>query len=385
MIIALLTLLYWSWFEPSHAIDRTMALLIVACPCALAMATPLAIAVALAQAARHRILIKGGDVLQRLSGTGTVWLDKTGTLTRGQMQMIDWYGDEKVQPIVAAIQSQSAHPIAIAMARDLSNLSAREAAFQSQIASVEQTSLGGIQAVYAGKIVQIGHRHFVENARAHGLDRFAEQVSRWLADGVTPVYVAVDRDVVAVAGVCDPLRADVQQSLDEIRRMGWSVGILSGDHRQIVAQVAKQLTIPANLANGELMPEDKVRLVQRGCENQTVVMIGDGVNDSAALAAASVGIAVRGGAETSLAAAPVYFAQEGLRDMVRLIRLARTTMRTIRWNFAASLSYNVLAVGLAATGHISPLLAAVLMPISSLSVVCISLMLPRDWSIDIPG
>jgi Cu2+-exporting ATPase len=162
--------------------------------------------------------------------------------------------------------------------------------------------------------------------------------------------------------------------------MGWKVGILSGDHSEIVQAVAARLGIAAELARGELLPENKVQVVQGHADAEPVVMIGDGVNDSAALAAASVGIAVRGGAEASLSAASVYLAREGLSDFIALVRLARTTMNTIRWNFAASLGYNALAVGLAATGLIHPLLAAILMPVSSLTVVSISLMLPRDWS-----
>jgi Cu2+-exporting ATPase len=265
------------------------------------------------------------------------------------------------------------------MARDLApSLKGRSGSALSWQA--RQTDLGGIRANSSLGTVFIGSRRFMRSADVRGLEQFARPVEALVAQGVTPVYVSLDGDLVAVAGVGDALRDDVEWSLREIQRMGWKVGILSGDHSEIVQAVAARLGIAAELARGELLPENKVQVVQGHADAEPVVMIGDGVNDSAALAAASVGIAVRGGAEASLSAASVYLAREGLSDFIALVRLARTTMNTIRWNFAASLGYNALAVGLAATGLIHPLLAAILMPVSSLTVVSISLMLPRDWS-----
>jgi Cu2+-exporting ATPase len=322
-------------------------------------------------------LIKGGDVLQRLSGVGHIWLDKTGTLTRGQMQLVDWFGDPTVLPAVAAIQSQSAHPIAVAMARDIPRRISARVEQQLSLGRVEQLD-GGIQAQESGRNILIGNRRFVEQRGAAIPAALDRAVSRCLAQGVSPAYVAVDESVVAVAAVGDPLRDDAKPSLDALRSLGWTVGILSGDHSAIVERVAGQLDIPREWVHAELLPEEKVTRVRHESHVSTV-MVGDGVNDSGALAAASVGVAVRGGAEASLAAAPVYLSRDGLQDLVRLIRLSRATMRTIRWNFAASLGYNALAISLAAAGQITPLLAAVLMPLSSLTVVAISLIAPRGW------
>lgn len=397
--IAVLTLVYWLRVEPDKAVDRTVALLIVACPCALAMATPLAIAVALARAARHKILIKGGDVLQWLSGTGLIWLDKTGTLTSGQMRLTHWFGDRSAQEAVAAIEALSAHPIAVALSRDLTcgaperpdmvTLRSTELEPSQSLCglSAEQSERGGIQAVRNRIEWHIGNRRFVAAARVHGIERFASDEAELLSAGITPVFIAADREMVALAGVGDPIRDDARWSIDQLRSLGWKVGILSGDHRDVVNRVARELAIPPELVRSELLPDEKLAIVEaipsahprERSSRPTVVMIGDGVNDSAALAAAEVGIAVRRGAEASLAAAPVYLAQEGLRGLIQLVRLSRATMRTIRWNAVASLGYNVLAIGLAASGHIGPLLAAILMPLSSLTVVSISLLMPRDW------
>lgn len=175
-------------------------------------------------------------------------------------------------------------------------------------------------------------------------------------------------------GVGDPLRTDARAVVERLRARGWRVGILSGDHPEIVARVGAALGLPSARCRGGLSPRDKVDAVLRRCSrDETVVMVGDGVNDSAALAAASVGIAARDGAEASLQAAPVYLGRPGLAGVLELMDRSRATMRVIRRNFAVSLAYNAVAVGLAAAGLVSPLVAALLMPLSSLTVVGLSL------------
>ena len=167
------------------------------------------------------------------------------------------------------------------------------------------------------------------------------------------------------------MRRTLSKRCDE--RVG-DVGILSGDHPDIVSQVGKRLGVSAAQTLGGQSPERKVAMVRRSMEKHgTVVMVGDGVNDSAALAAASVGIAVHGGAEASLAAAPVYLAENGLKPILRLLQISKSTCRTIKINLGVSVGYNLLGATLAVTGWINPLVAAVIMPISSLTVVALSL------------
>ena len=190
-----------------------------------------------------------------------------------------------------------------------------------------------------------------------------------ISDGHTPVLVAVDDRVVAVVGVGDPIRPDAAEAVAALRRMGHHVQLLSGDHPAVVARVAARAGIPESDARGAATPEEKVAYVQQLASSGHVVMVGDGVNDTAALAAASVGIAVHGGAEASLAAADIYLSRAGLWPIVELMDAARATVGTIRRCFAASLVYNLVASTLAMTGLIGPLTAAVLMPLSSLTVV----------------
>jgi Cu2+-exporting ATPase len=361
--VASVTFIAWMFADASRAVDNTVALLVVACPCALAMATPLAISVALGRAARRRILIKGGDVLQRLSTPGTIWLDKTGTLTEGKVRVVEWFGDASVQPDVAALEQASIHPVALA----LQTLAPTTAA-----AREIRHGHGGIEGVVDGRSLAIGNERYVRQ-RARLASSMREAGQRLASRALSPVFVAVDGEVVATAGVGDPLREDAAAAVAELRARGFAVGILSGDHPDIVAAIGRELGVPTHMCHGGLDPEAKVTHVR--ATKGPVVMVGDGVNDSAALAAASVGIATRDGAEASLEAAPVYLGRPGLRPLLELLDGSRATMAAIRRNFEASLLYNAFSVGLAAAGVLNPLIAAVLMPLSSLTVIGLSLSL----------
>ena len=362
IVLAALTFAGWLFVEPGAAVDRAVSLLVVACPCALALATPLALSVALSRAARRKILIKGGDVLQRLSTPGTIWLDKTGTVTEGRTTVAQWAGDESVQAAVAALERESSHPVALAL-QSLDDT-------PLPVANVVHTTGAGIEGTVDGHRMRIGTEEFVAAVLPHAL-RVARE--RALEAGLSPVFVARDGQIVAVAGIGDPLRPEAVDAVRGLQARGWVVGMLSGDHPAVVTAVGQRLGIPAERCRGGLDPEEKVASIQATVG--PVVMVGDGVNDSAALAAASVGIATRNGAEASLEAAPVYLGRPGVGALVELLDGSRATMATIRRNFGASIFYNAFAVGLATAGLISPLVAAILMPISSLTVVSLSLAL----------
>ena len=178
-------------------------------------------------------------------------------------------------------------------------------------------------------------------------------------------------------GVSDPVRDEAKQVIIQLRDSGWKVAMLSGDHASIVHEVANRLGIEADFAWGDQSPEQKLAAIQQAKRGgQVVAMVGDGVNDAAALAAADVGVALRGGANASLAAAPILIGNSRLEGIVTLTQTAKRTARSIRQNFAVSISYNVIAAVLAMTGIISPLIAAILMPISSLTVLTMTLATP---------
>jgi Cu2+-exporting ATPase len=363
LALAAITLGVWLKLDPEHAVGHAVALLIVSCPCALGLATPLAVSAAIGHAARKKILIKGGDALENLAHPGRMLLDKTGTLTEGRLGVVRWWGDEGVKPMVAAIERHSAHPVARALSSGLTEGEVPEAR------EVQEITGAGISGLCDGHhIVVASTSHlmrefggFHEEAKV-AADSFADE-------GLSPVAVAVDEQVVAVAGIGDPLRHDSAESVAAIRDHGWRVEILSGDHPAVVRSIADKVGIDPAAARGGATPEDKLDAVREAATDTTVSMVGDGVNDAAALAAATVGIGVHGGAEAALAAADVYLGRPGLEPVVDLLRGSRRTLGVIRRNLVFSLTYNVVAVSFAITGHMSPLLAAILMPLSSMTVV----------------
>jgi Cu2+-exporting ATPase len=393
IVLAVMTFAIWMFIDPSVATDRAVALLIVACPCALALATPLAISVALGRMAKRGIMVKAGDVIQALDRPGMIWLDKTGTLTEGEMRVVDWAGDRDWISRVAVVESKFSHPISQAMVEFArvsqrpgkppvaSGTVPRETESPNGLPSdrIEKTLMlsGGVSATVDGIEILIGNRGLLESSGVKLSDQWLALESRSLDRQLSPCWIVANNEVVGLASLGDRIREDASEVVVNLQAGGWSVGILSGDHPAVVDEVARQLKIES--VRGGATPEEKLSVIREsGKRFATTVMVGDGVNDSAALAAATVGIAVHNGAEASLAAAPVYLGNSGLAPIEHLLSASQSTCRTIRRNFAASLAYNVLGAGLAMMGLIHPLVAAILMPISSLTVIAISLRAGRN-------
>jgi P-type Cu2+ transporter len=367
LVVAALTFLLWLELDARHAVDHVVALLVVTCPCALGMATPLAVSVALRRAAKAGILFKSGEAVEALARPGVIVFDKTGTLTLGKPELVAWMGDTGYQAPLRALESLSTHPLALAIQR----------AFPQNdldVAEVSELPQGGISGNVAGHALLAGSAALVAS-RIGGLPAWAEQlVSEHARNGNTPVLIVADGTVRAVAAFGDQLRPEARQSLEELHRLGFELHILSGDHRAVVNRVADQLGIPRRLALGEQTPEAKLENVASLREaGQNVIMVGDGVNDAAAMAAARVGIAVHGGAETCLRAADVFTTRDGLQVLVAAATGARRTLEAIRRGIGISLAYNLIGIGLAVLGILTPLWAAILMPLSSISVVSLAL------------
>jgi Cu2+-exporting ATPase len=374
-LAAAATFAYWSRTSLNLAIDHTVALLIVTCPCVLGLATPLTIAIAIGRLARADILVKSGAALERLSRSGQILLDKTGTITQGQLSLVAWVGDESIRGTVAAIERLSTHPIARALAQ-LEDTQTLEA-----LTDVVERNNGGISARVAGRGIRIGSPAFIA-AQALIPAELQQACHTYEAQSLTVILIDVDGGCVALAALGDAVRDDSRAAISSLCNMGWNPAILSGDAAPVVRSVATLVGIPQDRAAGQVSPEDKLQAVSRAqaaADGGVTVMIGDGVNDAAALAAADVGIAVHGGAETSLAAADVYVARPGLTPLVQLFTTSRRAMRIIRRNLLISLSYNLLAGGLAAAGIMTPLIAAIIMPVSSATVLALAV-----WSITSP-
>lgn len=358
LVLAAVTAGIWWDTSAYFAIDSAIALLVVTCPCALAIATPLAFTVAVGRAAGRGILVKGAHALETLTGRGTIFLDKTGTLTEGRMVLEAYDGPDALRGAILALERHSRHPVAAAFAEAWADVEVLD------VEDYEETLGGGVRGRVQGRELMVGRPEWVL-AQISG----AADVHSPFDPRLTPVFIAVDGELVARAGFGDPLRATAPAMVQGLQRHGWRVRLLSGDAPRVVQSVAAALGIPAEDAEGGASPERKREAITAARAQGTVVMVGDGVNDAAAIAAATVGIAVRGGAEASMAAADVYLAKQGVGSLAELFTGARRTTSVIKRNMAVALGYNAISVAMAMMGILDPLFAAVLMPLGSVTVI----------------
>jgi Cu2+-exporting ATPase len=330
--------------------------------------------VALTRAARAGIFVKNPDAFERLRHVETVLLDKTGTLTEGRATVARWHGDASVFELARALEAESSH----AVARAFQASTARALQIVRTVHNVVEAPGQGIAGRVDTHDVRVGTRAFT-SAPDHTLSLgVVGAAGAMVADGLSPVFVSIDGQVAGVAGIGDAVRPDAAATLASLRARGIHVRILSGDHPAIVSELGARLGLAPEEAQGGLSPEAKrdivSGLVSRIDRTGTVVMVGDGVNDAAALALADVGVAVHGGTGASMMAADVVLTRDGVAPLLEVLDGARRLRGVIRRNITFSLFYNIAASSLAVAGLVSPLLAAVLMPISSLTVVLSSAM-----------
>jgi P-type Cu2+ transporter len=368
----------WYFLEgPATATMHTVALLTIACPCAIALAAPLVITIAIGRAARQQIWIRDGQCLERLAKPGLMWFDKTGTLTEGNMRVQLWDGSTKSMKFALAVESQLNHPIAKAICEyaqlHVSKISQPDSISTTtdEIRSIEGL---GVSAKVDGAGVLIGSEHLLTMHNIFVPTKWKSIHDRVLQDGMTPIWIAIDGKIEAIVSLSDSLRHDTIESLKALQLKGWRLGILSGDRKEVVDYWRRRIEgsgVAFEQAIGEASPEQKVDAIRLSLENEkaAVVFVGDGINDAAALAVADVGIAIRGGSEISLRAAPIYVASNRLRSIEQLVDASSSTLRTIQKCFGISLIYNSITISLAVVGLIHPLIAAIFMPISGLTVL----------------
>lgn len=381
LALAAVTALGWLFFAPEQVVPHVVALLVISCPCALGMATPLAMAIATGRAARAGIFIKSDEATQQLTSVDTVVLDKTGTLTEGRMTLVEYDGSEAAVDLAAALETHSNHPIASALvqARLVCNLDGQPAD-APHVASFESIAGSGLRGWVSEHDVAVGRPGWIREMTAPPASPFEEALHAYARKGYTPVAVAVDGQWAAVLAFGDRIRAESKTIIRGLQAQGKAVYLLSGDHAEVVRAVADSLGLEASHAFGSISPEEKQAFVARlREERRTVVMIGDGVNDAAALQMADVGIAVHGGSTPSLVAADVFLTRDGLQPFAEVMAGAKRVMQVVRRNLGLSLVYNVVGAGAAMLGLVTPFVAAVAMPISSLVVVASS-MLQRSFS-----
>ena len=371
MICATLTFFIWNGRDFEVALMAATSVLIITCPCALGMATPMAIAVASGLGAKYGILVKNGLVLETLSKVTHFVFDKTGTLTEGRMSVAQIHtaggaGQQDALRLAAAVERYSEHSIARAI---VAQAEAQQLDFRGCAATGFRATPGmGVAAVLDGKLLLLGSAAWMAQ-QGIALDAGLQAQAHELESGaMSCVHLAQDGVHLAIFALADKLREDAQQLVNELRAAGIAMTLLSGDRKLVAEAIARQLGGMEVIA--EVLPQDKDRVIQQLQHAGAIVaMVGDGVNDAPALIRADVGIALGSGTDVSVESADIVLMHNEL-DKVRLATLlSRRTLRTIKQNIGLSFIYNAIMVPLAMMAKVSPLVAAITMPISSLIVI----------------
>jgi heavy metal translocating P-type ATPase len=373
LAIALATFVGWMVFssvDATTALLHSIAVVLIACPCALGLATPAAITAGTGRAAELGILFKGGEVFERIRGADVVVLDKTGTVTQGAMTLVgvtaaDGEYPNEVLAIAASVEAGSDHPIAVAVIEG-----ARARSVSVPQSTGHAITVGaGASATIEGAMVRVG--------RPDGLPpALCAAVAEASAAGLTTVGVWRDGDPVGTISVSDSIRPDAVEAVSRMRSLGLEIELVSGDRQVIVDAIADEVGIARTVA--EATPEAKVEEVRRlQSEGRRVIVAGDGINDAPALAAATVGIAMGTGTDVALAAADVNLLGGSLASVADALAIARRSYRIIRQNLFWAFAYNVVMIPLAVLGILTPMWAAAAMALSSVTVVANALRLRR--------
>ncbi|WP_026452897.1 heavy metal translocating P-type ATPase [Saccharomonospora iraqiensis] len=375
--LALGTLAFWlvTGAPASAAFTAAVAVLIIACPCALGLATPTALLVGTGRGAQLGILIKGPEVLESTRRIDTVVLDKTGTVTTGRMELVDVHTADGEDPtgvlrLAGALENASEHPVAAAVARGAAERAGELPAVE-EFAAVEGL---GVEGVVDGTAVVVGRPALLERWSLELPPELAEVRAAAEEKGRTAIVVAVDGRVRAVLSVADTVKPGSAEAVARLRELGLSPVLLTGDNGAVARAVADEVGIDEVIA--EVLPADKVAVVERlRSEGRAVAMVGDGINDAPALAAADLGLSMGTGTDVAIEAADLTLVRGDLRVAADAIRLSRRTLGTIRGNLFWAFAYNVAALPLAAAGLLNPMIAGAAMALSSVFVVSNSLRL----------
>jgi Cu+-exporting ATPase len=388
VLVAAATFVVWAWFGPeprfAYALVNAIAVLIIACPCALGLATPMSIMVGTGRGATAGVLVRDAAALEVLESVDALVVDKTGTLTEGKPKVLsietDGISDVELLRLAAAVERGSEHPLAsavVAMAEHRTVAIPAAARFRS-------TTGKGVIAEVDGSAVAVGNATLMREVGADtaALEGKAITLRR---EGMTVVFVAIDRVARGLIGIADPIKPETNESLETLRHEGLEPIMVTGDNRATAEAVARAVRIDIGAVHAEVPPERKADIVERLQEQgRRVAMAGDGVNDAPALARADVGIAMGTGTDVAIESAAVTLVKGDLRGIVRARRLSRATMRNIRQNLFFAFVYNLAGVPIAAGVLypwfgllLSPTIASAAMTFSSVSVIANALRLRR--------
>jgi len=385
ILVAALTFAAWLFWGPSpafsYALITSVAVLIIACPCALGLATPMSIMVGVGKGAQHGVLIRDAEALEKMEKVDTLVVDKTGTLTEGRPKVVHiepatGFSAEDVLQKLASVERASEHPLAMAIVMD-----AQERKLDlSPVTDFDSPVGKGVIGTVAGQVVVSGSAKFLDE---HDIDSSAltEPAEGQRQKAATVIFVGVGGKLAGFVAIADPIKATTHQALLALKAAGVRLVMLTGDGKTTAEAVGRELGIDEVVA--EVFPEDKAEVVKRlRAEGRVVAMAGDGVNDAPALAAATVGIAMGTGTDVAMESAGITLLKGDLMGIVRARTLSHATMRNIRQNLFLSFAYNVAGIPLAAGVLypffgllLSPVVAAAAMALSSVSVIANSLRL----------
>jgi Cu+-exporting ATPase len=387
LLVAMIAFVMWAMFGPepryAYALINSVAVLIIACPCALGLATPMSIMVGVGRGASAGVLVKNAEVLEVMEKVDTLVVDKTGTLTEGKPRLVtveplNGRSETELLRLAGSLEQASEHPLAAAIARG-----SRERGIELvDVTDFNSVTGKGVEGRVAGHHVAVGNRRLIES-QGVAVDELAERAERLRREGQTVMFVTLDGQPAGLLGVADPIKASTPEALKLLRHEGLKIVMLTGDNRTTAQAVAGQLGIER--VEAEVLPDQKVDVVKRlKSQGHIVAMAGDGINDAPALAESHVGIAMGTGTDVAMESAGVTLVKGDLRAIARSRRLSEATMKNIRQNLFFAFIYNALGVPLAAgalypfTGLLlSPMIAAAAMSFSSVSVITNALRLRR--------
>ncbi|MCG7333249.1 heavy metal translocating P-type ATPase [Salinicoccus roseus] len=373
--IAIITFLAWYFLvQPGNiepALVASIAVLVIACPCALGLATPTSIMVGTGKGAESGILFKGGEHLEKTHSLDVVIMDKTGTITKGKPEVTDFTGDAETLKVLATAERGSEHPLAEAIVA----YAAEQDIELGEVDDFEAIPGHGIEAVIEGRKVLVGTRKLMTDNNMDE-ETISSEMEQYEYDGKTAMIVAVDGEIKGIVAVMDTVKESAAEAIASLKDEGLEVIMLTGDNTRTAQAIARSVGIDNVIA--EVLPEekaDKVKNVQQ--EGRIVAMVGDGVNDAPALATADIGIAIGTGTEVAIEAADITILGGELTLIPKAIRLSHKTIRNIKQNLFWAFAYNSAGIPIAALGLLAPWVAGAAMAFSSVSVVTNSLRLKR--------
>ena len=375
IVVIALTAAALTWLI-SGEIIRAVTILVVFCPCALVLATPTAIMAAIGNATKHGFLVREGDALERLAKVTKITFDKTGTLTYGApkvtaVESVSDYSEDDIFALTAAAEQFSEHPLGTAIVKCYGGKT--QAAEEFQMIPGE-----GVTALVDGKQVKAGNLKLISrNEKIQFPHSLAVGAEKYLDEGCTVIYVSVDDVLAGYMVLSDTIREESRGMIEKLGQIGVQPILLTGDNENAAAEIAKQLHIEKVYAN--CLPEDKLKWIASYQERkEAVCMIGDGINDAPALKAADVGIAMGGvGSDIAVDAADIALVDDEVKELPHLLALSRRMMTTIKRNLTFSMSLNFLAIALAITGILNPVIGALVHNAGSVAVIINSALLLR--------